>query len=181
MLYTLLAAEAAEHADSGSPLAALGVDGKSLLFQLITFVLVFLILKKFAFKPITKMLAERRKVIADGILLGEQMEKEKANLDAKSETVIRDARHEADKIIAIAHKESRELIQNAEKDAKVKVEAIIKDADAKIGEDADRARRAVEKDIVGLVSEATEAVVHEKVDAKKDSEVIDKVLKDRKK
>ncbi len=172
---------AAEAADSGSPLAALGVDGKSLIFQLITFVLVFLILKKFAFKPITKMLVERRRVIADGILLGEQMEQEKANLDIKSNTVIREARHEADKIIAIAHKESRELIMAAEKDAKVKVEAIIKDADARIGEDADRARRAVEKDIIGLVSEATEAVVHEKVDSKKDSAVIDKVLKDRKK
>lgn len=178
MIFSFFAAESAE---SASPLAALGVDGKSLLFQLITFVLVFLILKKFAFKPITKMLAERRKVIADGILLGEQMEKEKANLDTKADTVIREARHDADKIIAIAHKESRELIQAAEKDAKTKVEAIMKDADERIGEDADRARRAVEKDIIGLVSEATEAVVHEKVDAKKDAEIVDKVLKGRNK
>ncbi len=177
MIYTFFAAEAA---DSGSPLAALGVDGKSLVFQLITFGLVFLILKKFAFKPITKMLAERRQVIADGILLGEQMEKEKANLDAKAATVIRDARHDADKIIAIAHKESRELIQAAEKDAKVKVEAIMKDADERIGEDADRARRAVEKELVGLVSEATEAVVHEKVDSKKDAEIVERALKGRK-
>jgi F-type H+-transporting ATPase subunit b len=171
----------AEDATSGSPLAALGVDGKSLIFQLITFILVFLILKKFAFKPITKMLAERRRVIADGILLGEQMEKEKARLEEKSNEVIREARQEADKIISIAHKESRELIHAAEKDAKVKVEAIMRDADQRIGEDAERARRGVEKDIVTLVSEATEAVVHEKVDAKKDTEVIDKVLKDRRK
>ena len=176
MIYTFFAAEAA---DSGSPLAALGVDGKSLVFQLITFLLVFLILKRFAFKPITKMLAERRRVIADGILLGEQMEKEKANLDAQADKVIRDARYDADKIIAIAHKESRELIHAAEKDAKVKVESIMKDANVQIGEDADRARRAVEKDLVGLVSEATEAVVHEKVDSKKDAEIVERALKGR--
>lgn len=178
MIFTFFAAEAA---DSGSPLAALGVDAKSLIFQLITFVLVFLILKKFAFKPITKMLAERRSVIADGILLGEQMEKEKANLDAKADKVIRDARYDADKIIAIAHKESRELIHAAEEDAKVKVDAIMKDADKRIGEDADRARRNLEKDLVGLVSEATEAVVHEKVNAGKDVEIVTEALKGRKK
>ena len=108
---------AAEASSGGSPLAALGVDGKSLVFQLITFVLVFLILKKFAFKPITKMLAERRKVISDGRLLGEQMEKEKAKLDVTAAEVIREARREADKIISIAHKESRELILTAEKGA----------------------------------------------------------------
>ncbi len=176
MIHMLFAAEAAE---SGSPLAALGVDGKSFLFQLITFILTFLLLKRFAFKPITTMLAARRQVISNGILLGEKMEKEKANLDEKSAEIVREARHEADKIISIAHKESRELIQTAEKSAKTKVEAIMKEADERIGEDAERARRGVEKDIVNLVSEATEAVVHEKVDARMDAAVIDKSLKGR--
>jgi len=179
MIGLYFAAEVAE--SGGSPLKALGVDGKSLIFQLITFVLVFVILKKFAFTPISKMLAERRRVISDGIELGEKMEKEKAQLDETAAQIVREARHESDKIISIAHKESRELIHAAEKDAKVKVEAIMKEADARIGEDADRARRAVEKDIVSLVSEATEAVVHEKVDSSKDAEVIDKILKGRRK
>ena len=48
-----------------------------------------------------------------------------------------------------------------------------------MGEEAERARRGVEKDIVNLVSEATEAVVHEKVDARMDAAVIDKSLKGR--
>jgi len=178
ILHLLFAAEAA---DSGSPLAALGVDGKSLIFQLITFVLVFVILKKFAFKPITKMLAERRQVIADGILLGEKMEKEKAKLDETATAVIRDARLEADKIISIAHKESRELIRAAEHNAKGRVEAIMKEADIKIDEDSERARRVLEKDLVGLVSEATEAVVHEKVTSQKDTEIVKEALKGRKK
>ena len=169
---------AAESASEGLPL---GLSPNAFIIQLITFIFVFLVLKKFAFKPIVKMLEKRRQTIEDGITLGEKMEKRQSQLEQEHASVIRDARHDADKIIAIAHKESRELVQAAEKDAKVKVEAIMKDADARIGEDADRARRAVEKDLVGLVAEATEAVVHEKIDSKKDSEVIDKVLKDRRK
>jgi F-type H+-transporting ATPase subunit b len=177
MIHMFFAAEASADA---SPLAALGVDGKSFLFQLITFFLAFLVLKKFAFKPLSKMLADRRQVIADGIELGEKMEKEKAKLDVTSAEIIREARHEADRIISIAHKESREVGQAAEKGAKAKVAAILKEADEQIEEDAQRAKRAVEKDIVSLVSEATEAVVHEKVDARKDADVIDKALKGRK-
>lgn len=174
----MFAAEAAAAKDA-SPLAALGVDGKSLIFQLITFALAFLILKKFAFKPITKMLAERRKVITDGILLGEKMEKEKARLDETAAEIVREARHEADKIISIAHKESRELIHLAELDAKSKAESIMKDADERIGEDAERARRGVEKDIVNLVSEATEAVVGETIDGSKDAAIVDRIVKGR--
>jgi F-type H+-transporting ATPase subunit b len=127
------------------------------------------------------MLLERRKVISDGIILGEQMEREKAKLDEKQAAVLREARVEADKIVAIAHKESREVIREAEKTAKSKADAIIAEADEHIKEDAEQARRRLEKDIIGLVSEATEAVVHEKVDAKKDAEIVDKALKGRRK
>ncbi len=159
----------------------LGFSMQAFVVQLITFVFVFLLLKKFAFKPIVAMLEKRRQTIEDGVLLGERMEKRMKNLENESEKVIREARHEADRIIGNAHKESRELAHKAEKSTKAKADAMIKDAGLQIDEDSDRARRSLEKDIVGLVSEATEAVVHEKVDAKKDSELIDTVLKDRKK
>jgi len=165
-------------ASKGLPL---GLSLSAFIVQLITFIFVFLVLKKFAFKPIVKLLETRRKTIEDGVLLGEQMEKRQTHLEEEAAAVIREARHEADHIIANAHKESREVIHSAEKDAKSKVESILKDADERIKEDTDRARRSLEKDLVGLVSEATETIVHEKVDAKKDSGLIDKVLKDRRK
>jgi F-type H+-transporting ATPase subunit b len=158
----------------------LGFSVNAFLIQLITFIFVFLILKRFAFKPIVKMLEKRRQTIEDGVLLGEKMEKRQSELEGEADKVIREARHDADRIIANAHKESREVIRDAEKSAKVKADALIKDADAKIGEDADRARRSLEKDLIGLVSEATEAVVHEKVDAKKDTEIVSTALKGRK-
>ncbi len=47
-------------------------------------------------------------------------------------------------------------------------------------EETEHARRKLEKDLVGLVSEATEAVVGEKVDAKKDAELIKKAMKGKK-
>lgn len=157
----------------------LGFSVSTYIVQLITFVFVFLIIKRFAFKPIVLMLEKRRQVIEDGVLLGEKMEKRQSELEGELDKVVREARHEADRIIANAHKESREVITNAEKSAKVKVEAIMKDADSRIVEDTDRARRNLEKDLVGLVSEATDAVVGEKLNNKKDVEIVEKALKGR--
>jgi len=176
MIPILFASEKA--AAEGLPL---GLSASAFIVQLVTFILIFFILKKFAFKPIVSLLEKRRQAIEDGVLLGEKMEKREAKLEEEGNTIIREARQEADKIVAIAHKESREVIREAEVSAKTKADAVLKDATARIEEDSERARRSLEKDIVGLVSEATETVVHEKVDAKKDAELIDRALKGRKK
>jgi F-type H+-transporting ATPase subunit b len=166
-------------AEAGSG-GILGFSVSAFVIQLITFIFVFLILKKFAFKPIVKMLEKRRQTIEDGVKLGEEMEKRMAKLEGEADVVIREARHDADRIINNAHKESREVLRDAEKAAKAKSDAMLTEAHSQIDEDADQARRRLEKDIVGLVSEATEAVVHEKVDAKKDSELVERALKGRK-
>lgn len=168
---------AAETTSSGG--LPLGLDLKAFIFQLITFVLLFFLLKKFAFKPIVKLLNQRHQVIEDGVRMGLKMEKEKAKLDETIAKAMRDARVEADKIIATGHKEAREIIREAEKTAQRKAESIIADAEVRINEESEQARRKLEKDIVALVSDATEAIVGEKVDPKKDAELIDKILKGR--
>lgn len=172
---------ATEESGSTGGAEALGLSFSAFLIQLITFVIVFLILNRFAFKPIVKKLEERRQVIEDGVKMGLELEKERLALDAEIIKIKRDARHEADKIIATGHKEARSIMSDTEKATARKVETMITDAEARIEEESEQARLSLEKDIVGLISEATEALVGEKVDTKKDAELIDKILKGRRK
>ncbi|HSX24192.1 MAG TPA: F0F1 ATP synthase subunit B [Candidatus Saccharimonadales bacterium] len=169
---------AAEAQSSG--IGALGISPGAFVIQLITFIFVFLLLKKYAFGPIVRMLEERRKVIDDGVKMGQRMEKERAKLDEEVTKVMRDARVEADKIIGNGQKEAREIIRDAEKVGQRKVDTMLTDAEARIAEEAEQAKRKLEKEIVGMVSEATEAIVGEKVDPAKDAKLIDKALKDQK-
>ena len=164
--------------DSSSGIGALGVDGKALIIQLITFLLAFWVLKRYAFSPILKVMAERRQTIEKGVKLGEQMQKDKAELDAKVEAELHKARQEADGIIASAQDTSRQTIRQAEEAAKQKADGIIKAAEDRIAQDTARARRQLEGEIVSLVSEATEAIIGEKVDAKKDAALIEQALKE---
>lgn len=176
MIPLLFASETAETASEGLPL---GIDFKAFIFQLITFIILFFLLKKFAFKPIVKLLDQRHKVIDDGVRLGQKMEKEQAKLEEEKAKMIREARHEADAIVATAHKEAREVAREAEKTAHKKTEAMMADAELRIAEESDQAKRKLEKDIAKLVAEATEAVVGEKLDGKADTALIDKVVKER--
>ncbi len=166
--------------EKASGLGALGISPSAFVIQLITFAIVFMLMRKFAFKPIIRMLEERRKVIDDGVKMGQKLEKERAKLDSEVVKVMRDARTEADKIIGNGQKEAREIIREAEKAGSRKVDTMMADAEARIAEETEQSKRKLEKEIVELVSDATEAIVDEKVDSAKDAKLIDKAMKGRK-
>jgi len=163
--------------DSSSGIGALGINLSAFLIQLGTFVIAFLVLRKWAFKPILEVLNRRRETIEQGVALGEKMQKEQAALERKVADTLRDARQQADKIIAEAGERGRQAIAEAEAKAKDKAETIISTAEDKIDQDIKLARTKLEKEVAGLVADATEVIINEKVDAKKDASLIDRALR----
>lgn len=162
---------------SGLPL---GLSLESFVIQIITFLIVFFLIKRFAVGPIVRLLEKRRITIEDGVKMGIRMEHQREKVDKELAELKREARNEADRIIANAHKESRDVLRAAEKAAQRKTDAMLSDAEIRIKEEQDQARRSLESELAELVSEATEAVVGEKVDQKKDAEIIKKAMKGRK-
>lgn len=168
-----------QFADSSSGIGALGIDAKALIIQLVTFVLAFWVLKQYAFGPILKIMNERRETIESGVKLGEAMQKERTKLEGEVADQLHAARQEADAIISGAQDSARQAIREAEDTAREKVAGILAEAESRIAQDTARARQQLEKELVGLISEATEAIIEEKVDAKKDAQLIERILKER--
>ena len=164
-------------ADESSGIGALGVDGKSLLIQLITFVLAYFVLRKFAFGPILKVLKQRRDIIEGGVALGEQMKKEQAELEKKVDAELHKARSDADGIVASAEDTAKQMIREAEDKAREKAAGVLAEAEDRIASETQRARKQLEGELVRLISDATETIIGEKVDAKKDAQLIDRALK----
>jgi len=165
--------------DSSSGLGALGLNGQTFLIQLVTFIIALLVLRQWAFKPIIKVMNERRETIEKGVKLGQQMEKDKAELEDKVAKTLHETRQQADTIVAGAQDTARQTIREAEDKAREKAALILKEAEASIAQNTARARQALEKEMVGLVSEATEAIIDEKVDSKKDAALIERSLRER--
>lgn len=161
-----------------SGVGALGFDGKAFLIQLITFGLAYLILRRYAFGPILDVLRRRRETIETSVTLAEKLQKEQAELEAKVEKTLQATRVQADEIISEAHDTARQAIREAEDKAREKAESVLAEAQNRIATETARARTSLEKEMVGLVSEATEAIIEEKVDAKKDVSLIERALKE---
>ncbi len=159
-------------AEETQGIGALRIDVLAILAQAVTFLVLFLIIKKFALTKIVATLEKRRKTIDDGVRLGREMEAEKEKLEEKFEAVLRKARVQADEIIASGQKESGEIIKAAEESAVRKTDAMLADAHAKIEADIESARKSLEQEMRSLVAEATEVIIDEKLDAKKDESLI---------
>jgi F-type H+-transporting ATPase subunit b len=166
-------------ADSTSGIGALGINGKSLIIQLLTFLFAYFVLRKYAFKPILKVLDERRQTIEGGVKLGEDMKIEKAQLESEVKKALAAARKQADGIVADANDAARDAIRAAEDKAREKADIIVKDAQARTEQDAHRVRAEIEKEVISLISDATAAIIDEKLDGPKDTALISRVLKEQ--
>lgn len=174
-LPVLLAAEAAAY-EGG--VAVLGVNFGALVLQIITYLIVFVILRKYAFGPIVKVLEERRTRINEGLKTASQMDKAKVELEAHKEKILTEARREAAKIVADGKKESAEIIAAAEAKAQVKADQIVADARAKVADEVAVAQKSLSKQLAGLVRQASEKVLRSKLDDKADAVLVEKATKE---
>ncbi len=166
-------------ASNSSGLSALGVSGSAFIIQLITFILGYLVLKKWAFQPIIRMLDERRKKIEQGVTLGDQMLKKEKELEEKVSHELHQSRIKADKIILDAEESAKDIVKKAEDDAVSKADNILKEAKEKINSEASVMKQKLESDILNLISETSGAILKKKLDSNEDKVLIEKTLKEQ--
>ena len=81
--------------------------GIGLLFwMLLSFSIVLVLLKKFAWKPILNTLEEREDSIQKALISAEQARSEVAELKSQKEQILNEAKLEREKIIRLAHEET---------------------------------------------------------------------------
>ncbi len=101
----------------------LGIDPKYLFAQVFNFFLLFILLRKFLYRPIIKVLDERALKIKDGLAAAEKMKAELAKVEKLKAAEIDRARKEAQAIIdrgVLAGKKiEQEISDRAQKEASV--------------------------------------------------------------
>ena len=170
-----LAQFAAEQAPSG--IAALGFNVPAFLFQLLSFVIVLLILKKFAFGKLVDTLEARRKTVEDSIQQAAETEAKLKNAEKTIAGMLTEARKQADDVVATSHKEAGQMLQEAENKAAKRAEHIVTEAKAQMDIELGKARDALKDETAKLVAMATEKIIGEKLDASKDAALINSAVK----
>lgn len=176
-MITILTNVASETAAEAGGLSALGLDVKAFLFQLITFVLLLLVLRKWAFPVLVKTLEDRRKAVEKSIDQAKETEAAMKNAEKQIAQLLAEARDESAELVAAGHREATKMVEEAESKAAKRAEHIVKEAHAQMEHELNQARKALKQETAQLVAEATGLILKEKVDAKKNAELISKSLK----
>jgi F-type H+-transporting ATPase subunit b len=171
-VFTTFAAEEA----SGGLLGALGIDGRLFVTQLIAFLILLFILKKWVFPPIVRAIDKRQETIDATVREAAEARAALEKAESKAGEVLAEARQEAEGVLARSQEEAAKAIAESESKAKERANQIVADARTQLDADVKKARAALKKDTVQLVAAATEQIITEKVDTAKDKALIERSL-----
>jgi F-type H+-transporting ATPase subunit b len=140
------------------------------VWTLVAFLIVFFILKKFAWKPIISSLSEREKNIADSIATAEKVKLEMAQIKNENEVLMAKAREERSQLLKEAKELKDKIVNEAKEQAKVEASKILSDAQATIEQQKNAALTDVKNVIGNMVIEVTEKVIRRELASKTEQE-----------
>mgnify|MGYP000051509084 CR=1 FL=1 len=135
-LFILAAAEGGIAGTAAEIGRTFGFNWQLFLSQIVSFVIVALLLAKFAFKPILTVLDERRSKIAESLANAEKIKQQLADAEAKHQEILTRANQEAQKLV---------------EEARTNIAAF-----------SEKQRQQAVTDAEGIVAKAREAATHER-------------------
>ena len=153
------------------------IDWKLIVAQLVNFAIILFVLKKFAYGPVMKLMNDRAKKIEKGLHDAEAAGKKLTEIEKEEKDILQQARAEAQKIaeksenqavknaeniIALAEEQRKKMLQEAKEQLEVEKKKIVSEAKAEVG---------------ALIVQAAEKIIDEKMDSKRDKELIEKAIK----
>ncbi|HUR66036.1 MAG TPA: F0F1 ATP synthase subunit B [Chitinophagaceae bacterium] len=141
-----------------------------LIWTLVAFLIVFFILKKFAWPAIIKGLKERQQSIADSLATAERVKAEMAQMKSENEALLATAREERAQLLKEARETKERIISEASEQAKVVANKIMQENLAAIEAQKMAALTEVKNQVGKLVIEVSEKVLRRELSDKKDQE-----------
>jgi F-type H+-transporting ATPase subunit b len=135
-----------------------GVNWQLFISQLVAFIVVALVLKKFAYKPVLDMLEQRRERIAQAEANAEKIQVELAETQTERDKVLTEANQKAEQLIADAKEAARQVGEAEGQKAVKQAEEIIRKAREATEADRDRMMAELRAEIGRLVVETTAKV-----------------------
>jgi len=150
-------------------------------WQMIIFILLILLLKKFAWKPILDAVNTREEGIRNALLSAENARKEMENLNADNQRILNEARAERDAMLKDAREMKEKMVSDAKNEAQAAGQKMIEQAKAAIESEKNAAMADLKAQVSSLSLEIAEKLLKDEL-SNKDSQVklVEKMLGDAK-
>ena len=135
-------------------------------WQLILFVGLIFLLRKFAWKPILDAVNEREKTIIDSLNSAKEVQKEMESLQTENKKILQEARAESDAMLNQSKQSGKEIIVQAKANAKVEAEKIIVKAKQSIDNEKRAAMNEIKNQVAILSVDIASKVIDKEMEKK---------------
>lgn len=163
---------------SGNVFSALGIDWKLLIIQIVAFLILVWILKRYVYPFLIKSVDERQAKIEESTLAADEAKAKAEAAEADIEKLMVRARKDAKDIVATAKDEATAAVEAAEAKAMTRADKIVASAKEQIDKDVIAAQKTLHNQTIDLVASATEKILGSTVDNKIDQKVVAKAIED---
>jgi F-type H+-transporting ATPase subunit b len=133
------------------------------IWTLLAFLIVFFILKKFAWGPILRTLGDRERGIAESIAAADRVKAEMAQMKSENEKLMQQAREERGAMLKEAKQMSEQIVAKAKEDTRLIADKMIADAQQQIQQQKMAAMTDVKNQIGTLAVEVAEKILRQQL------------------
>ena len=150
-----------------------------LFWMVLSFSIVFFILKKAAWKPVLTALKDRETNIENALSAADKAKKEMEQLKADNDRIIAKARKERDQLIKDAREAKDKMIEEAKAKAVEEANKLIANARQNIQQEKEAALEQIKIQVASLSIEIAEKILEKELSSKGvQNELIEDYLKD---
>jgi F-type H+-transporting ATPase subunit b len=147
-----------------------------MIWTIVFFLIVFLVLKKFAFGRLQTALDERQQSIRNSIEAADNARAEAERLLEEHRKLIADARGQGEAILAEARKTRESMEQRMREETEAERQRRLEETRKEIAAETARALQQIRTEVADLTLEAASRVVGRTLDAKRDQELIEEAI-----
>jgi F-type H+-transporting ATPase subunit b len=147
-----------------------------IIVSALNFVILLVILSVFAFRPLQRMLAERRARIEEGLRDAEQARRDRESAEAERVAALQEARREANEILARAQKVAQDSRDADIAATKAELERLRERAAAEIESEKQRAITELRNEVADLALNAAGKVVGETLTGERERRLVEEFL-----
>jgi F-type H+-transporting ATPase subunit b len=136
----------------------------------VAFIVLLVVLGKFAWKPIMTAISEREQGIENALAKADQMKAEMATMQGETEALMQKAREDRATLIKEAKEQSDKMVAEAKEKAKSEYDRIVADAQLAITQQKNAALIDVKNQVGALVVEVSEKILRRELSNKTEQE-----------
>lgn len=138
----------------------------TLLAQMAAFVLLIWFVNKVLWGPVTKMMGDRQKRIADGLAAADKGKHELVRAEERAKDLLRDAKAQATEIIAQAEKRGNEIVEESKHNARSEGERLLAAGKAELEQEVNRAKEQLRSQVASVAVAGAQRILSREIDAK---------------